>query len=140
LRLPGMPDGSPDANSSAARSSARRRDGPNADERQPRVLVVDDHKSMCRLVKQRLEREGHEVCIAHSVSQGRRALEQPFDVASLDVELPDAQGFELVEELRQRNDAPIAVVMITGSPTRDAPQHSLSRSILEVLFKPIRYT
>ncbi len=104
----------------------------------PRVLVVDDHESMCRLVKHQLEREGHEVKVAHSVRQGMSALGEHFDVAVLDVDLPDGQGFELVDALRKSTTAPTSVVMMTGSPSRDTLQHSLNQGILEFLFKPFR--
>ena len=104
-----------------------------------RVLVVDDHVSMCRIMKQQLEREGHQVSVAHSVSQGRIALSERFDVAVLDVDLPDGQGFELVEELRRNATSPTSVVMITGSPNQENLQSSLHKGVHEILFKPFKY-
>jgi len=94
---------------------------------------------MCRVMKQQLEREGYQVFVAHSVREGREVLGEDFDVALLDVDLPDGQGFDLVQDLRRNAKSPTSVVMITGSPNQENLRSSLHQGVHELLFKPFKF-
>ena len=62
-----------------------------------RILVVDDEKAIADLVGIYLTKEGFDVQIAYSGADAAKAiLEQEFDLALLDVMLPDIDGFELL--------------------------------------------
>jgi DNA-binding NarL/FixJ family response regulator len=116
-------------------------DSPSNDSTTPlvgRVLVVDDEQVVRTFVKRILEHEGHTVTTADSVSSGREAIDGDIDVAVLDVDLPDGDGFELVEALRKQSSSPTPVVMITGNPNDDCIGKSVSQGIIEFLFKPFR--
>ena len=56
-----------------------------------RILVVDDEENIGRSLRLILEREGHEVALAHSVAEARAEVEEP-DLLLLDVRLPDGNG------------------------------------------------
>jgi len=81
-----------------------------------RILVADDEPHLLRLVRFRLEREGHEVITA---TDGEEALEmaraeQP-DLCVLDVMMPKRSGFEVLRELRaDPGCASIKVIMLTA--------------------------
>lgn len=109
----------------------------------PRVLVVEDHLPTCRMMKVQLEREGYEVVLAHSVAEGQEALlggvDGDFEVAVIDVDLPDGRGFELIDGLRRNGRSPTSVVMMTGDPSEESLQRSLSQGVFELLFKPFRF-
>ncbi len=104
--------------------------------RQARVLIVDDDAVVCSFVQKILEHEGHKVKTAASVLGGREALHAEFDVAVIDVDLPDGEGFELVDLVRDRFARPIPIVLITGNPNDDYLDKSVSQGIVEFLFKP----
>lgn len=78
-----------------------------------RILIVDDEKEIADLVELYLKSEGYEVvkCL-----NGKTALEQisasPFDLAVLDVMLPDTDGFTLCSEIRKSYNYP--VIMLTA--------------------------
>ena len=78
-----------------------------------RILIVDDEKEIADLVELYLKSEGYEVvkCL-----NGQTALEQisasPFDLAVLDVMLPDTDGFTLCSEIRKSYNYP--VIMLTA--------------------------
>jgi DNA-binding NarL/FixJ family response regulator len=118
------------------RSSSPRGERDAFPERPRRILIVDDDRVVCSFARKILEHEGHTVSVADSVGTARSALHHEVDVAVIDVDLPDGEGFELVELLRQRFARPIPVVLITGSPTDDYLRKSVSQGIIEFLFKP----
>lgn len=77
------------------------------------LLIVDDDKKLCRLVRGYLEPLGYEIVAAHSGPEGlSKALSEQFDAVILDVMLPGLNGFELLKRLREKSDVP--VLMLTG--------------------------
>ena len=86
-----------------------------------RILVVDDEKAIADLVGIYLTKEGFDVQIAYSGADAAKAiLEQEFDLALLDVMLPDIDGFELLRTIRASHTYP--VIMLTA---RDAQQDKI---------------
>lgn len=85
-----------------------------------RVLLIEDDEITSTLVRHRLEREGME--IVH-LTHGTAALElvtageeaPDFNLVLLDVKLPGAGGFEVLEEIRRRPQwKGVPIVMLTG--------------------------
>jgi adenylate cyclase len=81
----------------------RREDSPAGADRAPTgaLLVVDDDEGNRDMLSRRLGRLGHQVTTAVS---GREALEalgrSPFDVLLLDIEMPDMNGYQVLEWLK----------------------------------------
>src|SRR5512140_3633874 len=82
-------------------------------ERGARLLVVDDNKVNRLLLMRSVELMGHRVAAAEN---GRRALEmlrsEPFDLVLLDMEMPEMDGFQVLEEMAsdlQLRDVPVIV-------------------------------
>ncbi len=78
-----------------------------------RLLVVDDNKVNRLLLSRSLEQQGHSVATAEN---GRIALEmlrrEPFDLVLLDMEMPEMDGFQVLEHLvhdTQLRDLPVLV-------------------------------
>ena len=79
-----------------------------------RILVVDDEKAIADLVGIYLTKEGFDVQIAYSGADAAKAiLEQEFDLALLDVMLPDIDGFEVCRRIRAM-DNKIGIIMLTA--------------------------
>ena len=82
-------------------------------ETQPRVLVVEDDRTVAEVVTRYLEREGFAV---DAVGDGQEALASADarlpDIVVLDIMLPGLDGLEVCRRLRSR--APIPVVMLTA--------------------------
>jgi two-component system alkaline phosphatase synthesis response regulator PhoP len=78
-----------------------------------RILVVDDEKKVCDLLRAYLERDGCEVVAA---LDGNAALiaahEQKPDLILLDLNLPEVDGLDVCRNLRKDSDVPI--VMLTA--------------------------
>ena len=84
-----------------------------------RVLLVEDDKNLCFILKSSLEQMigGYEVTAALNGKEGLELLEQrPFDVIVSDVEMPVMDGMTMVQHIRRRYPR-LAVIFITGLTT-----------------------
>jgi two-component system, OmpR family, alkaline phosphatase synthesis response regulator PhoP len=82
-----------------------------------RVLLVEDEESLGDMLKLNLELEGYTVIVA---TNGNQALDkfrnQAFDVAILDVMLPEMDGFAVCEKIRlEGNTTPILFLSARGT-------------------------
>jgi DNA-binding response OmpR family regulator len=78
-----------------------------------RVLLIDDDRKLCRLIRDYLEPMGYEIEMAHSGPDGlEKSKSETFNAVILDVMLPGMDGFEVLKKLRQTSDVP--VLMLTG--------------------------
>jgi DNA-binding response OmpR family regulator len=80
-----------------------------------RVLIVDDDPLMLRLVKTNLDREGFRVFAASGGEEALKiaAVELP-DLVILDLMLPDLDGFEVCQRLRQFSMVPVVMLTARG--------------------------
>jgi len=85
--------------------------------RTPRVLVIDDDRLLCELVRTTFELEGFEVDSAYDVIEAERVLvgSRP-DAILLDIGLPGIDGIFYLERLRETpQTSKIPIVAISGS-------------------------
>jgi DNA-binding response OmpR family regulator len=76
-----------------------------------RVLVVDDDADIRGLVRELLERQGYDVAEAANGRDGLRAFyASPPDVVLLDVSMPELDGWETLERIRDLSDVPVAML------------------------------
>ncbi|HEY4237235.1 MAG TPA: response regulator, partial [Gaiellaceae bacterium] len=85
--------------------------------RTPRVLVIDDDRLLCELVRTTFELEGFEVDTAYDVIEAERVLvETRPDAILLDIGLPGIDGIFYLERLRETpQTSRIPIVAISGS-------------------------
>ncbi len=78
-----------------------------------RVLIIDDDRKLCRLIRDYLEPMGYDVTMAHTGPDGldHAQRDNPHAII-LDVMLPGMDGFEVLKKLRRASDVP--VLMLTG--------------------------
>ena len=115
-----------------------------------RVLIVDDNSAFRAAARQLLERGGF-VVVAEADS-GNSAVQEAAshlpDVALVDLQLPDFDGFEVAERLSRLNPAPRVILtssldgsdfgaLLAGSPALGfIPKGDLSVAAIEVLLAP----
>ncbi|MFH1725971.1 MAG: ATPase, T2SS/T4P/T4SS family [Elusimicrobiota bacterium] len=82
-----------------------------------RILVVDDDKSYRVVVEDILTEHGYEVVTARNGARGLiKALDQRPDLVLLDFNMPEMNGYEVVRELRSRDETrKIPIVMLSGA-------------------------
>ena len=76
-----------------------------------KVLVVDDEKKICEVIREYAEWKGYEVTEAMN---GMEAVElcrdEDFDVIVMDVMMPKLDGFSTVKEIKQLKDIPVIML------------------------------
>lgn len=78
-----------------------------------RILIVDDEREIADLVALYLENEGFTVSKCYNGLQAQKLVDtEAFDLAILDVMLPDVNGFELCRYIRSAHNYPI--IMLTA--------------------------
>ncbi|HMA17385.1 MAG TPA: sigma-54 dependent transcriptional regulator, partial [Thermoanaerobaculia bacterium] len=102
-----------------------------------RVLVIDDEKAIRETLSEILSDEGYAVTAIESGEEGlRRLLDEPFDLAFLDVWLRDRDGLSLLEALNGRlRDVPI--VMISGHANVETAVRAVRLGAYDFLEKPL---
>ena len=83
-----------------------------------RVLVIDDDRELCELIRDYLEPLGYETVLEHDGPAGaERALAEVFQAVILDVMLPGADGFEVLRRIRRGSDVPVLMLTARGEET-----------------------
>jgi DNA-binding response OmpR family regulator len=100
------------------------------------ILYVEDDKLLSKSVELMLQQEGH---FCHSTRLGAQAIElakrNRYDVIVLDVMLPDIDGFEVINRLRDEGVRTPFLIQ-TGLVDRSTADSALAVELEEVLIKP----
>ena len=81
-----------------------------------RALVVDDEKLIVQGIKFSLEQDNYEVDVAYDGAEAlRMAKEKEYDIVLLDVMLPEMDGIEVCQAIREFSEMPI--IMLTAKGT-----------------------
>jgi DNA-binding response OmpR family regulator len=80
-----------------------------------RVLVIDDDKKLCRLIKDYLEPMGYDISAVHTGPDGvAMATSDAWNAVILDVMLPGMDGFEVLKQIRRVSDVPVLMLTARG--------------------------
>ncbi len=101
-----------------------------------RVLVVDDEPVLLKALEALLTRRGHAVTALDSpIVATQRLAQEDFDVALLDVKMPDLSGIELLTAVKHRRPE-VEVVMMTGHATVETALAAVRAGAYDYLTKP----
>ena len=100
------------------------------------VLVVDDEPSIGKLLKKEMSTPARAVSTAESAHQAREMLRRnTYEVAVLDLRLPDADGLDLLVEIRQHSPD-VEVIIITGHGNIDSAVEAMKLGAYDYITKP----
>ena len=104
-----------------------------------RILVVEDDKKVASFLEKGLREEGYSVDVAHDGDDGlMKAHVHDYDLLLLDVMLPGKTGFEIVRELRTRENA-VPVLMLTARDAQEDVVMGLDAGADDYLTKPFGF-
>ncbi len=100
------------------------------------ILIVDDDTEVRKLLSSVLEDEGYSVETVENGKEAFRASEKShFDVALIDIKLPDMDGTELLNRLKRRQPKMVKIV-ITGFPTLENAIKTVNEGADGYVLKP----
>ena len=105
--------------------------------KQARIIVVDDDENIRTTMKTILEDEGYIVDLATTGNEAiKMTKETPYNVALLDIRLPDMEGVELLKRIN--NIVPrTRKIMVTGYPSMQNAISALNKNADAYLVKPV---
>ncbi len=101
----------------------------------PRVLVIDDNRRFVENLEEILEADGYEVRTANTCAEARTVSDSGFDVALLDLKLPDGDGTALAVELKTKSPES-EIVLLTGFGTVESAAAAVRAGACAYLLKP----
>ena len=109
---------------------------PTTERRPPRILVVDDERSMRELLAIVLRSEGYEVLLAEN---GRTAIDllgrEPVDILISDIKMPDLSGVDVLRAAK-KIDQDILGIMITAFASTETAVEAMRIGACDYLRKP----
>jgi len=102
------------------------------------VLIVEDNTPLAMLMVHVLSAAGCEVQAAHTGKRGMElAQDNKFDLITLDINLPDTNGFEICSELKQRHiSRHTPIVFISACQNEEDLQKGLELGAADYITKP----
>ena len=105
----------------------------------PKILIVDDEPKMCESLRRLLGVKDYEVYTAASGAEARAILQdRQFDVALVDMVMPDTDGHQLMDLISQK-DPDTDVIVITGDTSLEFAIGALKRGAYDYLRKPFEF-
>ena len=102
----------------------------------PKILVVDDDRSICKLMGSILEMESYPFRVAMTGEQARLAMEEErFDILVSDIYLGDDSGLHLLERMKCVN-ADAEVIIMTAHGSMETAVHAVHNGAFDYISKP----
>lgn len=102
-----------------------------------KILVVEDNEIIIKGLKYLLEQEQFEVQVCLNAQEAMNIIgKQEFDLIVLDIALPDGNGFELCEYIKQYTDIPI--IFLTAKDEEQDVVKGLDMGAEDYIIKPFR--
>ncbi|MFC1876044.1 sigma-54-dependent transcriptional regulator [Thermodesulfobacteriota bacterium] len=102
----------------------------------PRILVIDDERSMLELLEIILTREGYQVTCAGSGKQAVSLLQKcSYDLLLCDIKLGDISGIEVLKRAKERNPESV-VIMISAYSSAENAVEAMNEGAYDYVPKP----
>ena len=102
-----------------------------------KILVVDDEREICDLVALYLQNENYTVFQFYTAKEALECIESTeLDLAILDIMLPDTNGFEICQKIREHHSYP--VIMLTAKDAEMDKITGLTLGADDYVTKPFR--
>jgi DNA-binding response OmpR family regulator len=104
-----------------------------------RILVIDDDRRLCTVIKRGLLEEAYAVDLAYDGEEGEYLAEvNPYDLIILDIMLPNKDGIQVCRELRAKKIS-TPILMLTAKDTVEDRVKGLDTGADDYLIKPFAF-
>ena len=104
-----------------------------------KILIVDDDKNACFLLKTFLDKLGYDVSVSHSGMDAVRKVKQiKPDIMLLDLIMDGINGMEVLGSVRLFNNS-IGIIMVTAVMDEGIGKEALEKGADEYITKPIDF-
>ena len=111
----------------------------NNEEKQIKLLIVDDDEKFLRTIAERLGLKDFDVTTASEGNQALKAAKKgKFDVAILDLKMPGMDGMEILQSLKKKHKF-LEVIMLTGFASIDSAVEATKLGAFGYLEKPYNF-
>ena len=101
------------------------------------ILVVDDDTELRKVLSSILSEEGYSVETVENGEQAIRVSEKTrFDLALIDIKLPDMEGTKLLQRLKAKQPH-IVMIIVTGFPTIENAMGAVNKGADGYILKPL---
>src|SRR5262245_32554649 len=101
-----------------------------------KILVVDDDRSICKLLDSILDMEGYSHRVLSRGEEARKVIgEEPFDVLISDIYLGDASGLELLALMKERQPE-AEVIIMTAHGSVETAVNAVHHGAFDYISKP----
>ncbi|TDO84207.1 two-component system response regulator HydG [Flavobacterium chryseum] len=102
----------------------------------PKILIIEDDISFCKLLERFLVKKAYDVTIAFSAEEARLAIKkESFDLILTDLRLPDSDGIGLMTEFKNSNPE-VPVVLMTGYSDVNTAVKAIKNGAADYISKP----
>ena len=103
-----------------------------------RILVAEDEENLAQILCAFLRGRGHYVvCVGDGKSAVQAVRDEAFDVALVDIAMPEMDGLEALKTIRAESDSP-QVIIITGNGTVETAINAMKLGAYDYMAKPYR--
>ena len=105
------------------------------------VLIIDDEKLVTKSLQKLLAKQDYNAVIATSGQEAiEKVKEMDFDLIVSDIRMPEMDGIETIEKLRQLQKElgkkPASEILITGYADEESYNRALKLKVADYMFKP----
>ena len=101
----------------------------------PKILIIDDEKSILNTLREILEYEKYEVDEAINGKEGLKKIQSGnYDVILCDIKMPQMDGIEVLEKAHQKTDVPF--IMISGHGSIETAVDAVKKGAYDFITKP----
>ncbi|OQX83580.1 Fis family transcriptional regulator, partial [candidate division KSB1 bacterium 4484_87] len=103
---------------------------------QGKILVIDNERRMCHVLKSALELDKHEVEVAYDGEAGLKKIRQnEFDVVITDLKMPGMDGIGVLEQVKKISPR-AEVILMTAYATAQTAVEAMRKGAYDYLIKP----
>ena len=101
-----------------------------------KVLIIDDDPFISEMYLLKFKDEHFDVAIAHSGKEGLRKISEfDPDVILLDIVMPDMDGFQMLEELKNQGGRSRKIIMLTNLGQKEDVERGMALGVRDYMVK-----